>query len=78
MGALPQSGVLRLIVQEYITEPAEEDVDIRKKGHSTVVYRFNVNSFNPWTGEFVEKKWMMNVHSWEQLSGSWTGLIPDE
>jgi len=61
----------------YITELTEEVKDIKEKGRSSVVYKFNVYSFNPWTGEFVEMKKMKNIHSWEEHSGNWTGLIPD-
>ena len=66
----------RLIGRKY-SELTEEVKDIKEKGRSSVVYKFNVYSFNPWTGEFVEMKKMKNIHSWEEHSGNWTGLIPD-
>ena len=33
--------------------------------------------FNPWTGAFVEKNKMKAIREWEKLSGSSSGLIPD-
>ncbi|QNR23840.1 hypothetical protein [Croceimicrobium hydrocarbonivorans] len=61
----------------YIAELREEIKDLKENGRSSVVYKFNVYSFNPWTGEFVELKKMKNIHSWGESSGSWSGLIPD-
>lgn len=61
----------------YITEWIDEIKEINEGGRSSVTYKYNVYSFNPWTGEFVEMKRMKNIYSWEALSGSWTGLIPD-
>lgn len=46
-------------------------------GRSSRVRKYDVYSFNPWTGDFIEKKKMKSVYSWEQMSGSGTGLIPD-
>jgi hypothetical protein len=62
----------------YITELTKEIKDIKENGRSSVVYKFNVYSFNPWTGEFVEMKRMKDIYSWEELSGNWTGLILDD
>jgi len=33
--------------------------------------------FNPWTGDFIEKKKMKSVREWEEGHGLSTGLIPD-
>ena len=41
-----------------------------------VVYKYMDYVFNPWTGEFIEKKKMKAVREWEKLSGFSTGLIP--
>lgn len=62
----------------YISELTDEIKDIKENGRSSVVYKYNVYSFNPWTGEFVEIKKMKNIHAWEEHSGNWTGLIPDD
>jgi len=50
-----------------------------KKGKSRkgIVYRFDVYSFNPWTGEFIEKKRMKSIQEWGKVSGFRTGLLPD-
>lgn len=47
------------------------------KGRSSINSRFDVYSFNPWTGKFIEKKQMKSISSWEAASGSSTGLMPD-
>ncbi|UZR99759.1 hypothetical protein [Chondrinema litorale] len=41
-------------------------------------YKFDVYIFNPWSGEFIEKKKMKSIREWERRSGSATGLILDE
>ena len=46
-------------------------------GRSSVVDKFDVYAFNPWTGDFIEKKKMKSVSSWEERSGSSTVLIDD-
>ena len=51
--------------------------DIRPGGRSSVTDKFDVYVFNPWTSEYVEKKKMKAIHSWEEMSGSSTGLLPD-
>lgn len=61
----------------YISELTDEIKDIKEDRRSSVVYKYNVYSFNPWTGECVEMKKMKNIHSWEEHSGNCTGLIPD-
>lgn len=47
------------------------------KGRSSRTIKYDIYSFNPWTGEFVEKKKMKSIYSWESMSGSGSGLIPD-
>lgn len=51
--------------------------NIIQDGRSSSIKKYDVYSFNPWTGEFIEKKKMKSVYSWEKMSGSVTGLIPD-
>jgi len=50
-----------------------------KKGvdRQGIFFHFNVYSFNPWTGEFIEKKKMKSRKEWGKNSGHTTGLIPD-
>jgi len=62
----------------YITLLTEEIKDIKKRGRSSIVYKYDVCSFNPWTGEFIEMKKMKRIKEWEKLSGSTSGLMPDE
>lgn len=47
-------------------------------GRSSVTEKFDVYSFDPWTGDFIEKKKMKSISSWEERSGSSTGLIEDK
>jgi hypothetical protein len=52
--------------------------DIVPRGRSSITEKFDVYSFNPWTGDFIEKKKMKSISSWEERSGSSTGLIEDK
>lgn len=61
----------------YISELTDEIKDLNENGRSRIIYKYKVYSFNPWTGDFVESKKMKNIHSWEERSGNWTGLLPD-
>jgi len=47
-------------------------------GRNRIEYKFDVYSFNPWTGDFIKKQKMKSYREWEQLSGLSTGLMPDE
>ena len=51
---------------------------LHPKGRSSITSKFDVYSFNPWTGKFIEKKRMKSISSWEAASGSSTGLMPDK
>ncbi|MEE9363812.1 MAG: hypothetical protein V3U92_14520 [Cellulophaga sp.] len=62
----------------YITELTNQVDEIKKEGRSRITYKFNVYSFNPWTGEFIEIKKMKQVKEWEKDSGFTSGLLPDE
>lgn len=57
----------------YITELTDEIKDTKKERYSRIVY-----SFDPWTGEFTEKKKMKRVQEWENNSGFTSDLIPDK
>nr|WP_294942278.1 hypothetical protein [uncultured Mucilaginibacter sp.] len=61
----------------YVTIKTGSIKDINPKGRSTQIDKFDVYVFNPWTGDFIEKKKMKNIKGWEQMSGSSTGLISD-
>ncbi|RYX83151.1 hypothetical protein EON73_03970 [bacterium] len=50
---------------------------IKTAGRSSIINKFDVYVFNPWTAEFVEKRKMKAIHSWEEMSGTSTGLLPD-
>jgi hypothetical protein len=43
-----------------------------------IEYKYDVYSFNPWTGVFLERKKMKAFREWERFSGLSTGLMPDE
>lgn len=62
----------------YITEFTDEIKDIKKEGRSRIIYKYNVYSFDPWAGEFIEKKKMKRVREWEKNSGFTSDLLPDE
>ncbi|WP_324024592.1 hypothetical protein QSV08_15370 [Maribacter sp. BPC-D8] len=62
----------------YITELTNQIDEIKKEGRSRITYKFNVYSFNPWTGHFLEIKKMKQVKEWEKNSGFTSGLLPDE
>lgn len=62
----------------YITELINEIKDIKEEGRSRIVYKYNVYSFDPWTGEFIEKKKMKRVREWEKNSGFSSDLLPDQ
>jgi hypothetical protein len=61
----------------YITDLIGKTEYTEGKERKGIIYRYNVYSFNPWTGEFIEKKKMKSIHEWGQYSGHSTGLLPD-
>jgi hypothetical protein len=61
----------------YITIRTKTIENLVPNGRSSRTTKYEVYSFNPWTGDFIEKKKMKSIYSWEQMSGSGTGLIPD-
>lgn len=60
----------------YVAMKTATEKHINPKGRSTVITKFDVYAFNPWTGEFIGKKKMESYRGWEKGSGSSTGLIP--
>lgn len=62
----------------YITELIDEIKYKEGKDRKGIIYKFNVYSFNPWTGEFIEKKKMKSRKEWSKNSGHRTGLLPDD
>lgn len=61
----------------YVMQKTGTEKGISSNGRSIVTDKFEAYTFNPWTSEFIEKKKMKTVRSWEENSGSNTGLIPD-
>ena len=61
----------------YITELVDKIEYKEGENRKGIVFKFNVYSFNPWTGEFIEKKKMKSIKEWGENSGYTTGLIPD-
>jgi hypothetical protein len=43
-----------------------------------IEYKFDVYTFNPWTGDFIKNQKMKSFREWEEESGLSTELIPDE
>lgn len=62
----------------YILFKKSEIKDLKNGRRSSITEKFDVYSFDPWTGEFLEKKKMKTITSWERHSGNSTGLIPDD
>ncbi|MDG5493245.1 hypothetical protein [Psychroserpens sp. SPM9] len=62
----------------YIAELTDQIDEIKKEGRSRITYKFNVYSFNPWTGKFLGKKKMKKIKEWEKNSGFTSDLLPDE
>lgn len=61
----------------YVASKTKTIENIVPNGRSNRITKYEVYSFDPWTGKFIEKKNMKSVFSWEKNSGSSTGLIPD-
>ena len=61
----------------YVTIKTSSIKNIRPDSRSSITDKFDVYIFNPWTSELVEKKKMKAIRSWEKMSGSSTGLMPD-
>jgi len=62
----------------YVTSRTKMIENILQNGRSSRIIKYEVYSFNPWTGEFIEKKNMKSVSSWEKNSGSSIGLMQDK
>jgi len=62
----------------YIAALTEKIETIKKEGRSRITYKFNVYSFNPWTGEFLGKKKMKRIKEWDKDSGFTSDLLADE
>ena len=62
----------------YVIIKTKTVKDLNPNGRSNVTDKYDVYSFNPWTGQFLEKKKMKSIRSWEEHSGSSSGLIPDD
>lgn len=62
----------------YIIELTDEIEDVIEEDRSRIIYKFNVYSFNPWTGEFLGTKKMKQIKEWGEVSGFSSDLIPDE
>lgn len=62
----------------YITEFTNEIKELKPDARSKITYKYNVYSFNPWNGKFIEKKKMKVVKEWEKNSGFTSDLLPDE
>ncbi|HRE40740.1 MAG TPA: hypothetical protein PLG90_05360 [Ignavibacteria bacterium] len=61
----------------YVTVLKNSSEYIKDNGRKGIIYRYDAYIFNPWTGEFIEKKKLKNFKEWEKNSGFNSGLIPD-
>jgi len=62
----------------YITELIGQEYYQKSEERQGIKSKYMVYVFNPWTGEFVEKKKMKSIHEWGGFSGFSTGLLPDD
>jgi hypothetical protein len=62
----------------YIAELTDQINEIKKEGRSIITYKFNVYSFNPWTGKFLGKNKMKQIKEWGKNSGFTSDLLPDK
>lgn len=66
------------IFRYYVIIKTSSIKNIKPQSRSSIIDKYDVYVFNPWTAKFVAKKKMKAVGSWEQMSGSSKGLVPDE
>ena len=52
--------------------------ELHPEGRSRETSKYDAYIFNPWTGEFLEKRKMKNIREWEKYSGGSYGLMPDD
>lgn len=61
-----------------IAELTDQIEEIKNEGRSKITYKYNVYSFDPWTGEFLEVKKMKKMKVWSDDSGLMTNLLSDQ
>ena len=62
----------------YIVEETSKTEYKNGRNRKGIIFRYTVYSFNPWTGEFIEKKKMKSISERGKGHGFSTGLLPDE
>jgi hypothetical protein len=62
----------------YISESAGKIEYSKGENRKGIIFKYNIYSFNPWSGEFIEKKKMKTKREWGPHSGHSTGLILDK
>jgi len=61
----------------YVVVNTSSKKTVSPYGRSTVINKYDVCVFSPWSGALITKKGMHSITGWEEGSGSSTGLIPD-
>jgi len=61
----------------YVTIKTDSIKDLHPESRSTVIDKYDVYVFSPWSCAFIEKKKMKTIRGWEARSGGSTGLLPD-
>jgi hypothetical protein len=61
----------------YVPLQTGSHQELHPAGRSSITDHFDVYAFDPWTGVLLEKKKMKTVRSWEKLSGSSSGFLPE-
>lgn len=62
----------------YILIKTKTIENINPNGRSTETNKYDVYSFSPWTGDFIEIKKMKTKHWWEKERSGFTLLEPDK
>lgn len=62
----------------YLTEFTGKTEYTEGQNRKGIIFRYNVYAFNPWTGEFIEKKKMKSIREWGPHSGHSSGLMLDK
>ena len=61
----------------YISIVTKTIKNLNPNGHSSKTIKYDVYSFSPWSGKFIELKKMKVNYWWDKERSGWTQLLPD-